>query len=234
MENQTCKLTETRLWTSSLEGTALMLGEEDASCQAASALPAPRSHRQNAPRFPRSGGDDGNADGFLTATVSSQSKPVRIPSESIEVSRISPAPRASASRAHSNDAVGRRLCARPAQDLRVATGSAALGSRRGVGWPRTTLRARSCGQWRSISVGSARGWEFTLTLSAPARRPRRIASRANSTPTQKGTNSSRAVRARIEQRAAAFVRRGDVEQNDFVRAIAAMAPQPAWPDRPRR
>jgi len=36
-----------------------------------------------------------------TAAVSSQSKPARVPSRSIDVSRISPAPRASASRAHS-------------------------------------------------------------------------------------------------------------------------------------
>ena len=37
----------------------------------------------------------------LTAAVSSQSKPSRVPSASMEVSRISPAPRCSASRAHS-------------------------------------------------------------------------------------------------------------------------------------
>ena len=36
-----------------------------------------------------------------TAAVSSQSKPLRVPSRSIDVSRISPAPRDAASRAHS-------------------------------------------------------------------------------------------------------------------------------------
>ena len=38
---------------------------------------------------------------FETAAVSSQSKPWRVPSRSIEVSRISPAPRSAASVAHS-------------------------------------------------------------------------------------------------------------------------------------
>ena len=45
-----------------------------------------------------------------TAAVSSQSNPARVPSRSIEVSRISPAPRDSASRAHSTASVGSRAC----------------------------------------------------------------------------------------------------------------------------
>ena len=53
--------------------------------------------RRDDPGARAAGRDDGMLTLVLTAAVSSQSKPVRVPSRSMEVRRISPAPRASAS-----------------------------------------------------------------------------------------------------------------------------------------
>ena len=71
------------------------------AASAASALPRPNTSAKcsTVPAPPEA--ITGIPTASLTAAVNSQSKPARIPSESIEVSRISPAPRASASRAHS-------------------------------------------------------------------------------------------------------------------------------------
>ena len=69
-----------------------------------------RARRRRRMRSPES------ATARLTAAVSSQSKPARVPSRSMEVSRISPAPRSAASRAHATASRATGVVPRPSED----------------------------------------------------------------------------------------------------------------------
>ena len=133
----------------------------------------------------------------LTAAVNSQSKPARVPSESIEVRRISPAPRCSASRAHSTTV--RPIGRRPPCTYTCAsrTGSAAARSRRASMATTTAcapkLRANCAdecgvGQRGGIDADLVRAClEYLLGVVADLIPP----------PTQNGTKSSRAVRRTV-------------------------------------
>ena len=103
----------------------------------------------------------------LTAAVSSQSKPARVPSESIEVNRISPAPRCSASRAHSTTRRPIGLAATLHVHLRIAHRVRGFRVAARVDGDDDSLRAETR-PMALISVGSARAAELMLTLSAPA------------------------------------------------------------------
>ena len=96
-----------------------------------------------------------------TAAVISQSKPARVPSRSIDVSRISPAPHASASRAHST-------ASRAASEVPLRTNTAKRSSRRLASIATITAWL----PYRLASVvmrpGSFSAAVFRLTLSAPA------------------------------------------------------------------
>src|SRR5258708_4394002 len=128
------------------------------------------------------------------AAVSSQSKPMPVPSRSMEVSRISPAPRSSASRAQASAflPVGLRP---PATKTSAASAGPA---------PRRASMATitACEPKRPailpIRLGSATAAELMLILSAPASKTWAASSSVRMPPpTVKGTNISRAARRTV-------------------------------------
>ena len=154
-----------------------------------------------------------------TAAVISQSKPAVVPSRSIDVSRISPAPRDSASRAHST--ASRAASAVPLARRRRSPSSAPLG----VDGDDDRLAAVAAGQ-RGDQLGSRSAAVFRLTLSAPAS----TAAAASSSdrmppPTVSGRKISRATALMVRASACRRLeRRRDVEHDDLVDALDVVAP----------
>ena len=160
----------------------------------------------------------------LTAAVSSQSKPARVPSASIEVSRISPAPRASASRAHST--TRRPVGLRPPCTKTCAsrTGSAAFGIAARIDGDDYGLRAEVAADGvDERGIGKSGGVDADL-VGAGFEDLLGVAGGANAAADAEGHEElARGAAHGVEQRLAAFVRGGDVEQNDFVGAFAGVA-----------
>ena len=159
----------------------------------------------------------------LTAAVSSQSKPVRVPSQFIEVSRISPAPRDFGFARPLDGAASGQFAPALHKDLRLAHRVGGFGSRR-ASMATTTACAPKLRPMASIKFGSAIAAEFTLTLSAPASKTCAASSGgANAAADAEGDKQfTRRPAHCVEQRLTSFVRRGNVEQYDFVRAFAGM------------
>jgi hypothetical protein len=160
----------------------------------------------------------------LTAAVSSQSKPARVPSESIDVSRISPAPRASASRAHSTTRRPAGLRPPCTKTLRVANRIGSGSGSRRASMATTTACAPKLRPMASINwVGERSGVDADF-VRAGFEDLRRIARGANAAAYAEWDEElARGAADRIEQRGAAFVGRGNVEQHNFVGAFAGVA-----------
>ena len=137
------------------------------------------------------------------------------------VSRISPAPRSTASRAHSTRR-GRWACARRPRRPpieRRSPGDAALAS-----IASTTHCAPNTPASSSISSGRCSAAELTDTLSAPASSTAwASATERMPPPIVNGTNTSSAVAAReLGDRLAPLVRGRDVEEHELVGALAVV------------
>ncbi len=148
--------------------------------------------------------------------------PSLVPSRSIDVSRISPAPSASASPGprHRVDA-GRRAAA-VGGDLPARARRGAAAGRR---WPRPRTGRRTRRPARPISSGRSTAAVLTPTLSAPARSRRRASSTERMPPpTVNGMNTSSATRRDdVDHRVAGVGRRGDVEEHQLVGALGVVA-----------
>ena len=224
--NQHGNLTETpALASSSLSERALETPKwKMLAASAASAFP-PREHIGEVATVPAPpDAMTGMLTASLTAAVSSQSNPARVPSESMEVSRISPAPRASASRAHST--TRRPVGLRPPCTNTCAsrTGSAASGSRR-ASMATTTACAPKLRPMASISVGIGEGGGVDADLVCAGVEYALGIARAADASADGERNEQFAGRAAngVEQRLPAFVGGGDVEKHDFVGAFAGVA-----------
>src|SRR6185312_5906379 len=133
-----------------------------------------------------------------TAHVSSQSKPMPVPSRSMEVSRISPAPQASASLAHPTASLPVGL--RPPWTKASKPPFARLAS---------IATITACDPKRFpifvMMEGSAIAAELMLILSAPASKIAAASSNVRTPPpTEKGTNISRAVRRTVSSNVVRF------------------------------
>ena len=130
---------------------------------------ARRPDRASAPTPPDA--ITGTSTASATARVSARSKPVRAPSRSMLVSRISPAPRAATSRAHVDGVdAGRRA---PAVRVDLPR------RRRRIAWRRSRRRCiarRSARAASSNSAGLLTPAVLMLTLSAPALSSARMSS----------------------------------------------------------
>ena len=191
------------------------------AASAASALPRPKTSAKCAAEPAPPLAITGICTASLTAAVSSQSKPSRIPSVSMLVSRISPAPRDSASRAHST--TRRPVGLRP--PLTYTSASSTPFAPRRASIATITACAPKLAPISPISSGRAIAAELMLTLSAPALKTAAASSAVRMPPpTVKGTKSfARRAPHSIEQRTAALVRGRDVEQHDLVGARRRMA-----------
>ena len=160
----------------------------------------------------------------LTAAVSSQSKPVRIPSESIEVSRISPAPRGFGFARPLDDAAAGRLAAALHEDLRIAHGIGGFGVAARVNGDDDGLRAEAAADGVDQCWIGERGGVHADFVCTGFEDLRGIVGGANAAADAEG-NEKLARRAAhgVEQRLPAFVRRGNVEEDDFVGAFAGVA-----------
>ena len=171
----------------------------------------------------------------LTAAVSSQSKPARVPSESMEVSRISPAPRCSASRAHSTTRAACGLAASLHEDLRVAHGIGGFGIAAGVDGDDDGLRAEAAADGVDERGIGERGGVDADLVRAGLEDLLGVARGANAAADAEGDEElARSAAHGVEQRLAALVRGGDVEQDDFVCAFAGVARGLRGRDRRRR
>src|ERR1700731_3181223 len=126
--------------------------------------------------------------------VSSQSKPAPVPSRSMDVSRISPAPRSSASRAHASAFLC--VAVRPPETKTSAEAGESVPRRASM----ATITA--CEPKRPaiavIMPGSASAAELMLTLSAPASKTlAALSSVRMPPPTVNGTNRSFAARRTV-------------------------------------
>ena len=164
-----------------------------------------------------------------TAAVISQSNPERVPSRSIDVSRISPAPRDSASRAHST--ASRAGVGRAAAHVDGEAVAAPLG----VDRDDDRLAAVAAGERRRSAPGSFSAAVLRLTLSAPAS----TAAAASSSermppPTVSGRKMLRATALIVSREGLpALERRRDVEDDDLVDPFDVVALARAPPDRRR-
>jgi len=135
---------------------------------------------------------------LLTIAVSSQSKPPRIPSVSIEVSKISPAPRDSASRAQSK--TRRPVAFRPPLTKTSASSTPASSTRR-ASIATITACAPKLPPISPINSGRAIADELILTLSAPASNTAAASSALRiPPPTVNGTNSAAAARFTVSNK----------------------------------
>ena len=122
----------------------------------------------------------------LTAAVNSQSKPVRIPSESIEVSRISPAPRCFGLARPLHHAAACRFAAALHKDLRIADRIGGFGIAAGIDGHNDGLRAKAAADGVDQSwVGKGSGVHADL-VRAGLEDLRRIVCRANAAAYAKG------------------------------------------------
>ena len=160
----------------------------------------------------------------LTAAVSSQSKPVRIPSEFMLVSRISPAPRCSASRAHSTTRRPASLRPPCTYTCGIAHRIGGLGVAPRVDGDDDGLRAEAAPNVVDQHGILQRGGVHADLVRAGLKDLRRIVGGANTAADAKWNKQlARSAAHGIEQRGAAFVGRGNVEQDDFVGAVAGVA-----------
>ena len=160
----------------------------------------------------------------LTAAVSSQSKPARVPSASIEVSRISPAPRCFGLARPLDDAAAGGLAAALHEHLRIAHRIGGLGIAARVDGDDDGLRAEAAADGVDERWIGERGGVDAHLVRAGFEDLLGIACGANAAAHAEGDEQlARSAADGVEQRLAAFVRRGDVEQHDFVGAFAGVA-----------
>ncbi len=190
------------------------------AARAASALPRAEDLGEVGDGAGAAGGDDGNLTAALTAAVSSQSKPARVPSESMEVRRISPAPRCLGFAGPFDDAAAGGLAAAADIDLGVADGIGGAGSRRAsmatmTAWA-PKLRADLADE---CGAGDGGGVDADL-VGAGVEDRFGVVGGADAAADGEGNEELRGGAADgFEQGAAAFVGGGDVEQDDFVGAF---------------
>src|SRR3990172_1033868 len=126
----------------------------------------------------------------VTARSRSRSNPERVPSRSIDVRRISPAPSPAARRTQAT--ASRPVASRPP---RASTSQPPSADTARTSTATTTHCRPKTRAQRRMSPGSAMAAVFTATLSAPARSTARMpAVERTPPPTVRGTNSRRAVR----------------------------------------
>ena len=159
------------------------------------------------------------------ARVRSQSNPTPVPSRSIEVKRISPAPRSSASFAHATALFARGHAAPGNKCLETGFGSC-FGIRAvalGVNRDNHRLRSeplRDAGNQRRVGDGG--GVDADL-VRARVEDGRGVVERPHSTSNGKGNEKfPRCAANGFKQRVALLVRGGDVEEHDFIRARRAV------------
>ena len=187
----------------------------------ASARPSTRPRGGARASRPRRRRSRGPTTASAIARVSSRSYPSRVPSRSMLVSRISPAPSASTSRAQVDgvpagrpppavrvdlEPRGRR---QPAQSRRLASIATTMH------WlPKRSAASRT-------SSGRATAAVLSDTLSAPARRSVRTSSRLPEPAAHRERQVDRLRRAAhdVEHRRASLVGRGDVQEHELVRAL---------------
>ena len=179
--------------------------------------PPRRGGRACPPRRRRS---PGSPTASVIAAVSSRSNPAFVPSRSIDVRRISPAPSASARWAHSTASMpGRRA---PAVGERPRGGRRRPSGRR---WRPRALRAELRRRSRVMSSGRSTAAVFTDTLSAPTRSRRRASSTERMPPPivngMKTCSATRLAISTIVSRA--LGRGGDVEEHELVGALGVVA-----------
>ncbi len=122
----------------------------------------------------------------LTAAVNSQSKPVRIPSESIEVSRISPAPRCFSLARPLDDAAACRFSAALHKDLRIADGIGGFGIAAGIDGDDDGLCAKAAADGVDQSWVGERSGVHAYFVRAGLEDLSRIVCRANAAAYAKG------------------------------------------------
>ena len=160
----------------------------------------------------------------LTAAVSSQSKPVRVPSEFIEVSRISPAPRCFGLARPLDHAAAGELASALHKDLRIAHRIGGFGIAARVDGDDDGLCAEAAADGVDQCWVGERGGVDADLVRAGLEDLRRIVGGANAAADAEGNEQlARGAAHGVEQRLAALVRCGDVEQHDFVGAFAGMA-----------
>ena len=157
-----------------------------------------------------------------TARVSARSKPLRVPSRSMLVSRISPAPAAG-------------HAPRPVDRVEPGVAPAAVGvdvpagqRRRRAAWRRSRRRCtarRTSPTRRGSPAGSATAAELKLTLSAPALSSRRTsATRAHAAADGERDEHLRRHRLDdVQDQVAAVAGGGDVEEGQLVGALLVVA-----------
>ena len=171
----------------------------------------------------------------LTAAVSSQSKPARVPS-AVHRGEKNLAGAAGLGFARPlDDAAAGGLAAALHENLRIAHWIGGLRIAARIDGDDDGLRAKAAADGVD-QRGSASAAELMLTLSAPASKTCcRIVGGANAAAHGEGHKElARRAANRIEQRRAAFVGRGNVEQDDFVGALVVRGARQARPDRRRR
>ncbi len=163
------------------------------------------------------GSDHRNLHSFAHRAVSSQSKPARVPSASIEVSSISPAPRDSASFAQSRAL--RPVAFRPPS---TNTSAPSRDRRRPIEPSRVnrdndSLRSEACADLVDQLRPAQRGRVHADLVSTSVKDRRCVVQCPHPAAHREGNKQSlRRSSHRIEQRSASFVRCRDIQQNDFV------------------
>ena len=168
-----------------------------------------------------------------TAAISSRSKPALVPSASIELSRISPAP---SSRTAPPTPPRRARPPAPAVRRHLEAARAASGAAPRVDRQHQHLRAEPPGDLADQLRAARSAAVLTPTLSAPARSSRSTSSdRAHAAADRERDEHLLGGAAHhVVRRLAGAARRGDVEEGQLVGALGVVDAGPSRPGRRRR